>query len=83
LDTQTNYPKKRCWIPFKQAIIERDGSVRACCYNPLVLGNLNQQDFEAIWYGKHFNNLRDSIVNEEYSYGCDRLNCPVLKEIQS
>lgn len=82
MSIQESCPKKRCWIPFKQAIIERNGDVRACCYNPFVMGNLNFQDFESIWYGKHFNNLRDSIISEKYNYGCDKQNCPILEDIK-
>jgi molybdenum cofactor biosynthesis enzyme MoaA len=48
-----------------------DGHVQPCCYNGRDMGNINQSDFEAIWNGGAYRELRASLLAGDYQgAGC-------------
>jgi hypothetical protein len=73
----------KCLIPFSTIMVRRDGIIQACCYNPIPMGNLNSQTVEEIWWGENYRKLRDSIVNESFSFGCKMGDCPIMQNLKN
>lgn len=69
----------KCSLPYTNMMVLRDGRVRVCCHNPIIMGDLNDSTIEEIWHGENFNKLREAIQNDDFSFGCDRGNCPIPK----
>lgn len=82
LDTHTLSRKDYCELPFIQMLIERNGDVRACCYNEEILGNIADNSVKDIWHGDLFSKLRQSIKEGRYDFGCRQNNCPILAELE-
>lgn len=70
----------KCILPFEQMLIEVDGSVRVCCHNPIIMGNIKEQTAENIWDGENFNKLREFIRKDDFTFGCDQGNCTIPHE---
>ena len=70
-----------CKEPFIHAEIRLNGDVTVCCplWNPLVIGNILEQDLKTIWAGERAQAIRDSVQNGEYTY-CDQYNCPHIQQ---
>jgi radical SAM protein with 4Fe4S-binding SPASM domain len=66
-----------CPNPFERMEIKADGSVYCCCegWLPTPLGNILVDSFEEIWNGPVAAKIRQSILNQSFSY-C--LTCPYL-----
>lgn len=59
-------PPIPCWALFKEAHINFDGTVCACCFSvsdAFVMGDLNESTFAEIWNGEKFRSLRQSHLN--------------------
>ena len=59
-----------CTIPFKRAVISREGYIRVCCndyQNFLALENLNQVSLEKAWFGKRFIQFRKNFLKGKLS----------------
>jgi MoaA/NifB/PqqE/SkfB family radical SAM enzyme len=66
-------PFKRCEYPFFGYItLNYEGCVAPCCRltNVVHMGDLKEEDFEAIWNGKAFEELRQLIIKGEYPSYC-------------
>jgi radical SAM protein with 4Fe4S-binding SPASM domain len=61
-------------MPFYVGTVTFRGDVYSCCQahfkKPYIFGNLNEQNFEQIWYGQKAKYLRNKIINKDYSL-CD------------
>lgn len=66
---------KLCILPWIHLNIDPDGLVHACCittpYDSPV-GDLNKQDIESIWNGKHLKKMRTQFLNNEEPDICQR-----------
>ena len=71
-----------CSLPWTNFLVERDGTVRVCCFNGTILGNLKEQSVDEIWHGANFTKLREAISNNDFSNGCRR-DCPVIKTVDN
>jgi radical SAM protein with 4Fe4S-binding SPASM domain len=61
-----------CYEPWSYTYIKYDGTVMACCFaEELVMGNLKEESFEAIWNGSRYQELR-AIVNQKPPEVCLR-----------
>lgn len=75
MDTQQRR-KSICSDPWKYFYVENEGSVLPCCFAGDHVGYLGKVDFETIWNGFHYKNLRKSLVNADpgewckYCYKC-------------
>ena len=69
----------KCSLPFTDISIKRDGKVRVCCYNTKILGDLNIQTLEEIWNGAEYQELRERIERDDFSYGCIGNGCPIAR----
>lgn len=59
--------KLNCDSPWKYAYIRWDGVVQACCFSDkLVMGNLNESEFDEIWNNKRYQILRRKIRKKDY-----------------
>ncbi|MGC4022422.1 MAG: SPASM domain-containing protein [Cyclobacteriaceae bacterium] len=53
-----------CWKMWHSCVITWDGKVVPCCFDKdahFVLGDLNKNSFEEIWYGEKYNEFRKSL----------------------
>ena len=58
-------PSRGCQRMWTTSVITTDGDVVPCCYDKNaghVMGNLNDQTFRDIWYGKQYNSFRDAVM---------------------
>jgi len=54
-----NISKHVCFFPFKQLIINPDGSIDGpCCCGRFDFGNVFQEDFDNIWFGQNYMKMR-------------------------
>ena len=75
-----------CLKPFENLEIHKDGNVYPCCPDFLKYktsaGNIEKEDFEKIWNGEIYTDLRQRVLNGDYSM-CKRDICfytPCSKE---
>jgi MoaA/NifB/PqqE/SkfB family radical SAM enzyme len=68
-----------CTRPFEWLEIHPDGSVFLCCpaWLKRPIGNLLQQNIEAIWNGPVAREIRKSVLNGSF-HNCSRKRCPHL-----
>lgn len=62
-----------CLHPWTSVSINERGDVMPCCGSTAVMGNLNQQEFAAIWNGRRFAQLRATVNTPRpprYCRGC-------------
>ena len=50
-----------CALPFVQAHVDADGSVRPCCKFQQSVGDLNESDLEHIWYDEKIHWIRQEM----------------------
>lgn len=63
LDNNVGFFPSKCFSPWQHALVRAGGNVYACCLGGTVsLGNLKDSDFEDIWNGQMFDNVR-CLVN--------------------
>lgn len=61
-----------CYAPYKMMYFAFGGEVIACCHNRKhVLGRYPEQNLKDIWEGRELAVLRDHIVRDDLSYGCE------------
>ena len=70
-----------CLAPFTSTEVRLNGSVTVCCplWNPLIIGNVLEQDLATIWASERARAVRESVQNGEYTY-CDQYNCPHIQQ---
>jgi radical SAM protein with 4Fe4S-binding SPASM domain len=54
-----------CWKMWHSCVITWDGKVVPCCFDKdahFVLGNLQRESFQDIWYGKQYSEFRTSLL---------------------
>lgn len=77
--TQDFYSKHPCTIGYNFCMILADGRVLPCCASCLVMGNIENQSFEQIWYGEKYNKFRKECLNLPHSKkpvkNCECWNC--------
>ena len=60
-----------CWAPWKSMYVGFRGNVSVCCFNKThVIGKYPEQPIKEIWFGKKADEIRKSIVNGDFSLGC-------------
>jgi radical SAM protein with 4Fe4S-binding SPASM domain len=59
-----------CSEPWKYFYVENEGSVLPCCFAGKHIGYLNNADFDNIWNGSYYKDLRDSLSKGGDSDGC-------------
>jgi len=73
-----NIDTRPCKMPFERIEVYPDGIVYPCCpdflYDRQSAGNIGNQDFEEIWNGKVFKNIRKKLKNRDFSF-CRRELC--------
>lgn len=56
----------QCWKMWSSSVITWDGKVVPCCFDKdasHVMGNLNTNSFQEIWFGDRYQSFRKSILN--------------------
>jgi len=71
-----------CTLALTNMMVLRNGIVRVCCYNPIPMGNLNNQSVEEIWHGINYKMLREKLKENDFSFGCKDSNCPIIKRLK-
>lgn len=59
-----------CSEPWSNLNINASGEVRPCCFNDIVLGDLNRQSIEEIWNGPGYTALRRDMVEGRVPETC-------------
>jgi radical SAM protein with 4Fe4S-binding SPASM domain len=76
-------PSRGCLRMWTAAVITTDGDVVPCCYDKNaghVMGNLNNQTFRDIWYGRQYTSFRNTVMKSRSLIDICR-NCPQGKRI--
>jgi len=71
-------PVNRCFVGFRDAFIDSAGSVRPCCFSKDIMGNLSQESFSDIWFGKRYEDFRSRMLKRDYPGYCIEPLCRVL-----
>jgi sulfatase maturation enzyme AslB (radical SAM superfamily) len=75
------FKNKFCGNPFNEFEVTPSGAVYNCCpsYLPYSIGNIYDGDnLETIKCGKKFNDISDSIINQDFRY-CRWIECPKIQ----
>lgn len=59
-----------CHDLWKNAYVQEDGSVRPCCVMNRRMGNLESQQFQEIWQGRMYENLRAEFLSDSPPREC-------------
>ncbi len=65
---------KYCKYPFEGLYVYPNGDVRVCGWTYECIGNILEEDFESIWYGKKAEKIRDSIRDGSFRL-CNQVAC--------
>lgn len=52
----------KCQDPWSNIFIDALGNVHPCCFSGKPIGNINSDDFETIWNGEQYRQLRKSLA---------------------
>lgn len=58
-----------CQSPWTEILIDVEGNVRPCCYNPKVLGSLKEHSVLDIWNNEKYQDFRRKMLNHDF-YEC-------------
>lgn len=72
--SETIADKQPCLDPWTKLIVNVDGSAALCCAGPTGIGNLAQQDFEALWNGKRAAQFRRTVNTPKAPAFCRNCN---------
>lgn len=75
-----------CQDPWKYFYVENEGSVNPCCYAGYHFGYLDKADFQTIWNGTNYQDLRRSLVQgpaHEWCRHCFRYDPDNVNDIRS
>jgi len=67
-----------CASPWREFLIQTDGKVRACCFSPIVMGDLHDQTLPEIWNGVQYQAFRRRLAVRDFSTCTD---CPYLAKV--
>jgi MoaA/NifB/PqqE/SkfB family radical SAM enzyme len=62
--------RRRCSDPWKYFYVENESSVLPCCFAGDHVGYLGEVDFETIWNGFHYKNLRSGLLRQDPGQWC-------------
>jgi hypothetical protein len=70
-----------CRVPWKDLYVKVDGRLRFCCFHheELVIGTLEESDFEEIWFGPVYRQLRATVNSRRPPRYCHPASCQVRK----
>jgi len=57
-----------------------DGIVTPCCANDLSLGNIKTTSLDQIWNGKHMNQFRLSLLEDDLPFSC--ISCEKIEKLK-
>lgn len=60
-----------CWAPSIQLHLLPNGDVRACCRNPVALGNIAEERLGEIWSGMRRAEMQRQLAAHEFPRGCE------------
>lgn len=75
-----HYP---CGEPSSATFIRSDGAVTACCDPRMVMGDLNDHDFQAVWRSDEYRRLRQAVNSAEPGAVCRRCIHPKYMNVDS
>lgn len=72
--------KSACYAPFHHLDFFPSGDAWVCCVNgTFTVGNVQQQTLREIWNGPRIRRLRESLVRNDWSLGCQDCENAVLR----
>lgn len=70
---------KDCHHPWTWMMVSADGNVKPCCWAPGNLGNLYQEEPDAVWNGKLAQELRQAILDNTIHPICAQSPCKYVQ----
>ena len=82
------FMRRPCGGPFKAPVIHVDGRVTVCCKDvslELCIGNINEKEFEDIWFSEKAERIRKAHINGDLSQfprclHCNNLDAPIMTD---
>jgi len=62
--------RKQCPIPWNHSVIAENGDVHPCGISEQVMGNINQEPYEKIWFGRKFKDFRTKLLENQPPKEC-------------
>jgi len=73
-------PRPRCDVPWIGSVnVLSDGVVNFCCFSDAVIGNVNEQPFEAMWNGATMQRVRAELGAGRLPQECRNPSCPIFR----
>lgn len=69
-----------CLAPSVQMHLLPDGDIRACCRNPVPLGNIAEQRLPEIWWGERRAGMQLQLAAKEIPTGCENCAAEIATE---
>jgi hypothetical protein len=69
-----------CNVPWRgTSVVLSDGRVNFCCFSDVVIGNVKQDTFEAIWTGPVMQEIRELLSKGIIPDACSKPSCPIFR----
>lgn len=78
--TSSSFASCVCFEPWWHLVIKVDGSAQPCCLFDSKEENVRCKSLKKIWYGKHFEGIRKSMLEGRFSEFCERCNAGQVAE---
>lgn len=69
----------RCPMPWNEMRVLYNGEVKACCWQPGTIGDVNAGPLQSIWDGDNFREMRKSLIDGKIPVLCSGAACPYLQ----
>jgi MoaA/NifB/PqqE/SkfB family radical SAM enzyme len=77
VSTHGKHLTEKCHYPWYYLLIDTNGDCRPCCWAGSSYGNLNHQEFDAIWNGPQAITMRQDFLRNHIPKGCQHKHCRV------
>jgi MoaA/NifB/PqqE/SkfB family radical SAM enzyme len=75
-----SFASSLCFEPWWHLVIKVDGSAQPCCLFDSKQENVKSKSLKKIWFGKHFNEIRESMNIKKFSEFCSICNAGQVAE---
>jgi MoaA/NifB/PqqE/SkfB family radical SAM enzyme len=62
--------KNYCISPWKHLYLNTNGDISPCCIQPIIFGNICNDNFDEIWNGDKINQFRNEMLLGNYDSKC-------------
>jgi MoaA/NifB/PqqE/SkfB family radical SAM enzyme len=76
----SGFASSLCFEPWWHLVIKVDGSAQPCCLFDSKEENVKERSLRRIWFGEHFNKIRENMMNKKFSEFCSFCNVGQVTE---